>query len=604
MTTPLRTCFGCTLLLFGSFLPAPATTIIPFPNLGDMALAADAVVVIHAGETRLEEKGDGVCRRTPFMVTEVIKGELAQGAIIDLDSWWQRSGDKETTIWGDPTYEAGMTYLIFLGKLDHAPYWQPMMLAYGQFYLRTINGVDFFFPSRESAEIHAFPRPDGVVPETMKVMLANELLTHLRQVVSGKIPWNEKVILPEGEVKDLEVDMRAPPGHCTFLDFGGGTYARYEDFPGDDMLIYSQLGGDPSLSPATLAHTYVSDAVTELNAEYQGINLNYSGTFSFTPTCGGNPAYDGNFYGSVPSRANLVIYNDPCDDIFDLAINGSNQCSGTLAIGGLYAGGSHTFDGVTWYDGLKSYVVVNNDLGVCTNIDYTIVLIHELTHGLGLGHIDPSDGDANMNPSCCEPISSVDIDCLDYTYPPAPLPVELTTFTAEKRVQDVQISWSTATEINNDYFIVERSVDGVQYTGLTQIKGHGTSLTRHDYFWSDRRPGPGQWYYRLKQVDLDGQYSYSPIVTVNLEGESTGSRVYPNPLTGTTITLQRQASCEGEMQVDIISLDQTVQSHQFFHQQKGGNQWEISLPNIQPGIYFLRFRDDHQTEVIRFCVSR
>lgn len=44
------------------------------PNLGDMALAADAVVVIHAGETRLEEKGDGVCRRTPFMVTRSDQG--------------------------------------------------------------------------------------------------------------------------------------------------------------------------------------------------------------------------------------------------------------------------------------------------------------------------------------------------------------------------------------------------------------------------------------------------------------------------------------------------------------------------------------------------
>lgn len=133
---------GCLLgVLGGSTLMA--TTIIPFANLGDMALAADAVVVVQAGATRLEAKGDALCRRTPFQVVEVIKGDLAPGEAIDLDSWWQRSGDRETAIWGDPVYEDGTIYLIFLGKLDHAPFWQPMMLAYGLFHQRTINGVDF-----------------------------------------------------------------------------------------------------------------------------------------------------------------------------------------------------------------------------------------------------------------------------------------------------------------------------------------------------------------------------------------------------------------------------------------------------------------------------
>ncbi len=603
MSLTKRILFGCLLAILAHSVPLRATTIIPFTNLGEMALAADAVVVVHAGETRLEEKGDAVCRRTPFTVTEVIKGELTPGANIDMDSWWRRSGNKETTIWGDPTYNSGTTYLVFLAKLDYAPYWQPMMLAYGQFYRRTLNGVDFFFPSRESSEIHAFPRPDGIVPETMKVMLAKELLTHLKQVVSGKIPWQEMVVLPEGEVKDVEVDLRVAPMHCSFLDFGG-TYARYIDFPADDILVYSQLGGDPSLSPPTLAYTYVSNAVDALSADYQGINLNYSGTLNFTPDCVNNHAYDGNFYTVVGSRESLVIFDDPCNEIANLTINGINECAGTLAVGGLWAGGTHTFDGVTWYNGIKSYVVLNNDLGICTNIDYTIVLIHELTHGLGNGHIASGNGAANMNPSCCNTIKQLDIDCLDYTYPPAPLPIELVTFTANIQREDVLLNWSTASEINNDRFVVERSLDGKTFTALSSIPGNGTTNSLHEYSWTDHRPGPSQWYYRLKQLDLDGRFAYSPIVTVNLEGKSTVSRVYPNPISGNTITLQRQASREGEMQVDIIALDQSAIQHQFLHQQKGGNLWEIPLPDIQPGIYFLRLMDDNQTEVIRFCIAR
>ncbi|MBK7343641.1 MAG: hypothetical protein IPJ06_11475 [Saprospiraceae bacterium] len=165
------------------------------------------------------------------------------------------------------------------------------------------------------------------------------------------------------------------------------------------------------------------------------------------------------------------------------------------------------------------------------------MLIHELTHGLGFGHIENNFGIANMNPSCCNTIKQLDIDCLDYTYPPAPLPVELIIFTAEKGVEDIQLSWSTASEINSDYFIVERSADGVQYTGLTQIKGHGTSLTRHDYFWSDQRPGPGQWYYRLKQVDLMMVFLQSNYYC-NWKGSQQEVGLSQS-INGTTITLQR-----------------------------------------------------------------
>ncbi len=259
-------------------------------------------------------------------------------------------------------------------------------------------------------------------------------------------------------------------------------------------------------------------------------------------------------------------------------------------------------DGLTWYNGQKSYVVVNNQLGVCTNIDYTIVLIHELTHGLGIGHI-AGNNTANMNPNCCKAIQQLDIDCLDYTYPPAPLPVELTTFTATRQMEDVQLSWSTATEINNDFFRVQRSVDGSRFQELATRSGHGTTSQPQQYSFLDRNPGAGQWYYRLEQIDLDGKSSFSPLVTVQLDGETSASHVYPNPLSGQTIQLQRQADRDGDIQVHILALDQSVLLHQNIYQHQGGNQWELSLPDLQPGIYFLRLMDDQRSEVIRFCVT-
>ena len=231
------------------------------------------------------------------------------------------------------------------------------------------------------------------------------------------------------------------------------------------------------------------------------------------------------------------------------------------------------------------------------------MLIHELTHGLGFDHIEANFGAANMNPNCCVLINQLDIDCLDYTYPPAPLPVELVAFTAVPQTNDVLLTWSTATEINNDQFQVQRSADGQHFHDLATIPGQGTTSSPHQYTYLDRRPGPGQWYYRLRQVDLDGQATFSSVVTVQLKSESAVSRVYPNPVGGQTITVQRQSPVESEVHVDIIGLDQMVVKQHRLHQRKGANLWEIVLPDIQPGVYLLRLVDDQQTEVIYFMVA-
>lgn len=576
-----------------------ATTIIPFANLGDMALAADAVVVVQAGATRLEAKGDALCRRTPFQVVEVIKGDLAPGEAIDLDSWWQRSGDRETAIWGDPVYEDGTIYLIFLGKLDHAPFWQPMMLAYGLFHQRTINGVDFFVPSPESLEIHAFPRPDGIVPETMKVMLAKDLVHHLQQVVTGKLSWQEKAVLPTEKVVVPEVDLRVAPGHCAFFLYSGNK-TRYTDFPDIPFTVFSENDGDFGFTPNSLAHTYLQNGISTMQMEYEGINIDYGGLLNFTPDSCQYGVLGTNYFSVIDGREALVQYNDPCS-----LIAGMNGCSGTLAIGGIvyFPGVYHPFDNQNWQTIYNSYVVVNNGAACIGASGYQIMLIHELTHGLGFDHIEANFGAANMNPICCVLINQLDIDCLDYTYPPAPLPVELVAFTAVPQTNDVLLTWSTATEINNDQFQVQRSIDGQHFHDLATIPGQGTTSSPHQYTYLDRRPGPGQWYYRLRQVDLDGQATFSPVVTVQVKSESAVSRVYPNPVGGQTITVQRQSPVESEVHVDIIGLDQMVVKQHRLHQRKGANLWEIVLPDIQPGVYLLRLVDDQQTEVIYFMVA-
>jgi hypothetical protein len=103
------------------------------------------------------------------------------------------------------------------------------------------------------------------------------------------------------------------------------------------------------------------------------------------------------------------------------------------------------------------------------------------------------------------------------------LPIELLDFQANYDGTNVNCTWATATELNNDYFTVERSVDGVNFIGIGKVKGAGTTNVQLDYAFTDDQPVTGQSYYRLKQTDFDGAYTYGPTRPVTI---GTGTNVH------------------------------------------------------------------------------
>ncbi|MFZ4477720.1 MAG: T9SS type A sorting domain-containing protein, partial [Saprospiraceae bacterium] len=94
------------------------------------------------------------------------------------------------------------------------------------------------------------------------------------------------------------------------------------------------------------------------------------------------------------------------------------------------------------------------------------------------------------------------------------LPVELIDFTAVSRDRQVDLAWKTATEQNNAYFEVERSLDGLQFEVLGKVAGAGNSTAIQQYQFVDAAPVAGDNYYRLRQVDFDGVYRYSSVVAI------------------------------------------------------------------------------------------
>ena len=109
----------------------------------------------------------------------------------------------------------------------------------------------------------------------------------------------------------------------------------------------------------------------------------------------------------------------------------------------------------------------------------------------------------------------------------SPLPVELVSFDANVLHTKVKLEWSTASELNNDRFIIERSKDGLSFKALASVAGNGTTNTSNSYSYIDNIPLNGTSYYRLKQVDYDGQFEYSNTIKIYKKAEEL--LLYPNP---------------------------------------------------------------------------
>ncbi|MCD6065236.1 MAG: hypothetical protein K0S33_62 [Bacteroidetes bacterium] len=171
--------------------------------------------------------------------------------------------------------------------------------------------------------------------------------------------------------------------------------------------------------------------------------------------------------------------------------------------------------------------------------------------------------------------------------PCSPLPIGLISFTASiLDAKAVKADWSTITETNNSHFIIQRSVDAINWTNLGQVPGIFYSNTLRNYEYIDHDPLMGIAYYRLKQVDVNGDYSYSEIESVNFEGLEIVT-AYPNPSSGHFTVLINSAEAE-QVFIELFSpMGQLLLSDELLNA-KGVNAYEVDTKEYAPGIYLLR----------------
>lgn len=166
-----------------------------------------------------------------------------------------------------------------------------------------------------------------------------------------------------------------------------------------------------------------------------------------------------------------------------------------------------------------------------------------------------------------------------------PLPVELIDFTAEEFNGNVLLKWKTASETNNNHFQIQRSIDGIRFDYLDLLEGAGTTNQVTEYSYEDKTPLNGRTYYRLKQVDLDGSFEYSPIRQVYLE--SNGISIYPSPAKD-FVTVRSLKIQNADATIEIVNADARL-IHRYVLAKEDGIK-TISLVDFDPGVYFVRIK--------------
>jgi hypothetical protein len=176
------------------------------------------------------------------------------------------------------------------------------------------------------------------------------------------------------------------------------------------------------------------------------------------------------------------------------------------------------------------------------------------------------------------------------------LPVELVSFTGEPRNFTSFLKWETASENNNSHFDVETSKDGSTFYPIGTVTGQGTSSTSHHYNFTDQVPVIGINYYRLKQVDLDGNYKYSKTVTVNFSEVQRTMTLYPNPADGfINIDISRPAE---KLTLAIHSVDgKLIRTENSGPVQRTKR---VSLNGLASGTYIISVNMGEETRYMKF----
>ncbi len=189
-----------------------------------------------------------------------------------------------------------------------------------------------------------------------------------------------------------------------------------------------------------------------------------------------------------------------------------------------------------------------------------------------------------------------------------PLPVELVSFTGKEKDEEVLLSWQTASELNNDYFIVEHSVDGQVFTEIGDMPGAGTTTVIQYYSYTHNLPSYPDNYYRLKQVDFDGAFEYSDVILVRMKNVLSSDEMdfimYPNPTSDATVNIELSSlDYSKSLLIEVVNLNGMRILSEHYETGNFGRTINLDLGySIKRGIYIVRIAQNDRHVVKKLVV--
>ncbi|CAG5077384.1 T9SS type A sorting domain-containing protein [Parvicella tangerina] len=193
---------------------------------------------------------------------------------------------------------------------------------------------------------------------------------------------------------------------------------------------------------------------------------------------------------------------------------------------------------------------------------------------------------------------ALDKFCLEQSINPISLPIELSSFDAIRENEIVRIHWNTVSEINNDFFEIQRSNDGLNWQTIEKVSGNGNSSRKIQYSTVDLHPADGKNYYRLKQVDFNGEYSYSGVDIVDFNTST--FYISPNNISqGEPIMVHTTPSAE---KLTIFTINGTVLLQKDL---SSSYSQQVSLNNtLAKGVYIMQLSSKYGKSLFqRFVIQ-
>jgi len=186
------------------------------------------------------------------------------------------------------------------------------------------------------------------------------------------------------------------------------------------------------------------------------------------------------------------------------------------------------------------------------------------------------------------------------------VPVELNSFTATANGKEVTLNWSTATELNNQGFEVQRKFGSNDFVTVGSVKGYGTTTSPNQYSYVDKLIDPGKYFYRLKQIDFNGTFEYSDVIEVEVRSVDKFAleQNYPNPFNPTTTIgyiLQEKSNAKLTL-LNAIGEEIAVLVNK--EQDKGYHKVEFDAANLSSGVYFYQLKAGSYVETKKMILLR